>query len=176
MDRLSIGPEQDPKSAKVGASEFTIALNGTNFGAGSTVYWNDVALATTYVSPLLLTASVPYVHVVDPTSTLRSYAWAFCVTETGEPLQSSTTAGGTNPTASASGSSSRYMTGSATGDGWLSLGLSILGAIPGRSARSDDAPFDSTGAYLYAHIKPGSKFTALSIVDCSLEGGNAVYW
>lgn len=176
----------NPKSVKVGAAEFTIALNGSNFAAGSTVYWNDVALATTYVSPLQLTArvpasyiskaSVPYVHVVDSTSTLSSYAWAFYVTETGAPLQSSTTVGGTNPTASASGANTWYITGSASGDGWLSLGLSILGAIPGRAVHSGDAPFDSTGAYVYAHIKQGSKFTALSILDCSLEGGNAVFW
>jgi len=55
-----------PSSVTEGNGAFTLTVNGTNFkiGAGvSVVYWNGVALTTTYVSSTQLTASVPAANV-----------------------------------------------------------------------------------------------------------------
>ncbi len=48
-----------PSSAIVGASTFTLTLNGTAFEASSVVNWNGVPLSTTYVSAAQVTATVP---------------------------------------------------------------------------------------------------------------------
>jgi hypothetical protein len=48
-----------PASAVPGGSEFVLTLNGTGFGAGSTVKWNGESLATSFVSTSQLTATVP---------------------------------------------------------------------------------------------------------------------
>jgi hypothetical protein len=48
-----------PTSATVGATAFTLTVNGSNFVSGSTVNWNGAALTTTYSSATKLTAQVP---------------------------------------------------------------------------------------------------------------------
>ncbi|RYY87188.1 MAG: T9SS type A sorting domain-containing protein [Chitinophagaceae bacterium] len=49
-----------PSSAFVGDATFTLTVNGTNFQSGaSVVTWNGLALTTTYVSSIKLTATVP---------------------------------------------------------------------------------------------------------------------
>ncbi len=47
-----------PSSATVGGPAFTLAVVGSGFVAGSNVQWNGAPIATTYVNPTLLTASV----------------------------------------------------------------------------------------------------------------------
>jgi hypothetical protein len=47
-----------PSSVTTGGAAFTLAVNGSNFVASSTVNWNGAALATTYISDTNLTASV----------------------------------------------------------------------------------------------------------------------
>src|SRR5438552_3519687 len=47
-----------PSSAAAGSGAFTLAVNGTNFVAGSTVQWNGAARATTFVSGTQLTAAI----------------------------------------------------------------------------------------------------------------------
>lgn len=48
-----------PSSAAAGGSAFTLTINGSSFVAKSVVYWNDIALPTTFVSDAKLTAAVP---------------------------------------------------------------------------------------------------------------------
>ncbi len=48
-----------PASTAMGATGFTLTVNGSDFQPVSTVQWNGSALATTYVSGSSLTAAVP---------------------------------------------------------------------------------------------------------------------
>jgi len=48
-----------PSSATPGSAAFTITVRGEGFAPASTVLWNGVALATTFVSETALQASVP---------------------------------------------------------------------------------------------------------------------
>ncbi len=48
-----------PASAMMGATGFTLTVNGSGFEPVSTVQWNNSALSTTYVSSTVLTAVVP---------------------------------------------------------------------------------------------------------------------
>ena len=48
-----------PIAATAGGPAFTIMVGGFSFVSGSVVNWNGSPLATTYVSPILLTAFVP---------------------------------------------------------------------------------------------------------------------
>ena len=48
-----------PNSATAGGSAFTLTVNGTGFANGSTISWNGAPLATSYVSAVQLTATVP---------------------------------------------------------------------------------------------------------------------
>jgi hypothetical protein len=47
-----------PPSAYVNSAGFTLTINGTGFQSGAVVYWNNVGLATTFVSSTKLTAPV----------------------------------------------------------------------------------------------------------------------
>ena len=47
-----------PVSVRPGGADFTLTVNGFNFVSGSTVYWGQTALATTYVNSDQLTATV----------------------------------------------------------------------------------------------------------------------
>src|SRR5215469_6069110 len=47
-----------PDAITPGSAGFTLTVNGTGFVSGSTVYWNNVALPTTFVSVSQLTATV----------------------------------------------------------------------------------------------------------------------
>jgi hypothetical protein len=48
-----------PASAMAGSPTFTLQLTGAGFDPGAVVYWNDVDLATVYVSETRLDATVP---------------------------------------------------------------------------------------------------------------------
>jgi Putative Ig domain len=48
-----------PTCTAAGSADFTLTVNGTKFGSTSTVNWNGMALATTFVSSTQLTATVP---------------------------------------------------------------------------------------------------------------------
>ena len=48
-----------PSSAAPGGAAFTLTVTGTGFVPGATVNWNGAPLATAYVSPTQVTASVP---------------------------------------------------------------------------------------------------------------------
>jgi hypothetical protein len=52
-----------PNSLDAGSSAFTLTVNGSQFVNGDTVEWNDVSLATTYVSASKLTARVSAAEV-----------------------------------------------------------------------------------------------------------------
>jgi hypothetical protein len=62
---FTIAPDQpiitslSPTSTAAGGSMFTLTVKGSNFISTSTVYFGSTHLATTYVSPTELTASVP---------------------------------------------------------------------------------------------------------------------
>ncbi len=48
-----------PDATAPGGAGFTLTVNGSGFVSGATVNWNGTALATTFVSDLQLTATVP---------------------------------------------------------------------------------------------------------------------
>ena len=48
-----------PSSTRLGSSSFTLTVNGSAFNSGSIVQWNGADLATTFVSDIELTATVP---------------------------------------------------------------------------------------------------------------------
>ena len=52
-----------PKSATVGSTGFTLTVDGSNFINGSSVRWNGVDRATSYVSATQLTAAIPAADV-----------------------------------------------------------------------------------------------------------------
>ena len=49
----------NPDTATAGGQAFTLTVQGSNFGSGSSVRWNGAGRTTTYVSPTTLTASIP---------------------------------------------------------------------------------------------------------------------
>jgi hypothetical protein len=55
-----------PMTAAPGGSGFTLTVNGTEFVSSSIVNWNGTALATTFVSSLQLTATVPAPDIATP--------------------------------------------------------------------------------------------------------------
>jgi hypothetical protein len=55
-----------PSSATVGGPAFTLTVTGSGFVAGSNVEWNSAPIATTYVSPTQLTASVSSTVITSP--------------------------------------------------------------------------------------------------------------
>src|SRR5271166_1622077 len=54
-----------PSSAIVGSAGFTLTVNGANFTIGSVVLWGGTPLATTFVSPNQLTASISASQVAN---------------------------------------------------------------------------------------------------------------
>ena len=67
VDFIVLGPtlsSLSPSSATAGGAAFTLTVNGSNFVAGSTVRWNDVARPTTYVSAAQLTAAIPATDLI----------------------------------------------------------------------------------------------------------------
>ena len=53
----------NPTTCKVGNSDFTLTVTGSNFVASSVVQWNGTNLTTAYVSGTLLQATVPAANV-----------------------------------------------------------------------------------------------------------------
>ena len=54
-----------PALVNAGSGSFTVTVSGSGFGIGSTVYWGNSALATTYGSAYVLTAQVPAADVAS---------------------------------------------------------------------------------------------------------------
>ena len=67
-----------PGSANAGSGAFTLSVTGTGFADGaSTVRWNGASLATTFVSPTALDASVPAANILSAgTATVTVYTAA----------------------------------------------------------------------------------------------------
>ncbi|HEY3646203.1 MAG TPA: IPT/TIG domain-containing protein [Gammaproteobacteria bacterium] len=66
---VSLPPPQivslSPGFTAAGSGDFTLVLYGVDFDAGAVVYWDGVALATTYVSGSELHAAVPAADIAD---------------------------------------------------------------------------------------------------------------
>ena len=56
----------DPNAASVGGPAFSLTVNGAGYVDGSVVLWNNVALATTFVSSQALNADVPAALIATP--------------------------------------------------------------------------------------------------------------
>jgi hypothetical protein len=52
-----------PNMATAGDSEFTLTVNGANFGTDAVVFWNGVALASRYGTTMTVMATVPAADV-----------------------------------------------------------------------------------------------------------------
>jgi hypothetical protein len=57
-----------PTSATAGGAAFTITVTGSGFVTGSNAEWNGSPIATTYLSPTLLTASVSSALISSPSN------------------------------------------------------------------------------------------------------------
>jgi hypothetical protein len=55
-----------PSTRVAAYSGFTLTVNGTNFISSSVVYWNAVAMPTTYSSGSVITAQIPTIEVALP--------------------------------------------------------------------------------------------------------------
>jgi hypothetical protein len=55
-----------PATAAPGGAQFTLTVNGANFVSGATVNWGRTTLATSFVSPSQLTATVPSTDLATP--------------------------------------------------------------------------------------------------------------
>ena len=167
-------------SATAEALQFTLTVTGKKFLDGAVVQWNGAALATTFVNSTTLTAVVPAnqllnpgvyaVRVVNPapeaaTSNVR---YVF-VTPTGAGVSSQ----GSGTSSTADGSATATASGiTASGTGVGTLVVARYSANPGGAAGFAN----NTGAYTDVYIAPGSAFTSLTIVNCTLNGGNTAYW
>jgi hypothetical protein len=60
----SLGTTSTPE----GSSNLTLTVNGSNFVSGSSVDWNGISLATTYVSGTQLQATIPAADLADETT------------------------------------------------------------------------------------------------------------
>ena len=109
----------NPSAANAGGPAFTLTVNGSNFVSNSTVRWNGVNRATTFVSGSQLTAAIPAtdiatagtasVTVVNPGGTALN-ALTFTISAsnvltitTGSPLPQGTVASAYSQTLAASG-------------------------------------------------------------------------
>ncbi|MFN8535520.1 MAG: IPT/TIG domain-containing protein [Dehalococcoidia bacterium] len=54
-----------PGQVTAGGPPFTLTITGTNFIPGSVIRWNGTDLPTSFVSPTLLTATVPAANIVN---------------------------------------------------------------------------------------------------------------
>ena len=61
-----------PTSITAGRAAFMLTVNGSGFASNSVVYWNSMALGTTFISVSQLVAGVPASDVVMP-ATVRVY-------------------------------------------------------------------------------------------------------
>jgi IPT/TIG domain len=61
-----------PTSASAGTDGFMLTVNGSGFASNSVVYWNSVALGTTFVSGNQLVANVPSSEIAMP-ATVQVY-------------------------------------------------------------------------------------------------------
>lgn len=114
-----------PNTATAGGASFTLTISGSNFVSGALVKWNGVSLSTSYTSATQLSAAVPAaniaaagtasVTVFNPapgggTSAALSFTISNVVVNNPVPVltsisPSSTTAGGSSFTLTATGSS-----------------------------------------------------------------------
>ena len=66
--RTPVAASLSPSSANSGDPSFTLTVSGTDFQAGSIVYWNSAPLPTTFVSPTQLTVTVAAAFLASPGS------------------------------------------------------------------------------------------------------------
>jgi hypothetical protein len=177
-----------PASAAVGGPQFSLTVTGENFLDGAVVQWNSTDLGTTWVNATTLTAVVPAdkllnlgaaeVRVInpEPDAATSNPLYVF-ISQTGAGIVSQGSAENTDPEGTAratTGGTGAFSPGSitATGSGSGRVVVGIYNANPGGSPTFPR----NTSAYTDVHILPGSSFTSLSMVNCTLNGGNTAYW
>jgi len=170
-----------PTSAPAGsASDLTLTVRGSAFINGSTVEWDDAPLPTTFVdgaqltavvtaSSLLTTAGTAAVTVSSPApGGGASTAQMFFVTATGTTVtgvDSAVSASSTGTAIAATGET----TATATGIGTVTVAQYAANPVMA-------LPPNPVGAYFDVNMASGSLFSALTLVDCNLGGGDTVYW
>lgn len=181
-------PSLPSASAVAGNAGFSLTITGAGFAANSTIQWNGVPRATTFVSATQLTATIlgadiatagaAEVTVATPapgggiSSPQAFFITATDTTVTGASSGTSTDPGGT-ATASTGGTG-------ATTPGSLSASASGSGTVSVAQYAADPVPTPDPGgasAYFDVHVASGSAFSTLSVVDCNLTGtaGTAGY-
>jgi len=170
-----------PTSAPAGsAADLTLTVRGSGFTNGSTVEWNGAPLPTTFVdsaqltavvtaSSLLATAGTAAVTVSSPApGGGASTAQVFFVTATGTTItgvDSAVSASSTGTAIAATGGT----TATATGSGTVTVAQYAANPVVA-------LPPNPAGAYFDVNVASGSLFSALTMVDCNLGGGDTVYW
>ncbi len=171
----------NPNSMQAGGAAFTLSVNGQYFSTQAAVYWNGSSLATTVLSSVLLQADVPAANIIVSTTaqiTVVDAGYAptgsagplpFYVTQTTATVTASTSATSTSPTGTARATLSSV---NATAVGIGTVSVATYSADPG----APTSGFSAATAYIDVSVAPGSRFTTLTIVVCSLGGGTAVSW
>ena len=177
-----------PASRPQGSASFDLSVTGQFFGVSARVLWNGVPLATALVSPTNLRATVPAANLTvvgpveitvasnDPRSTLSSNAQTFFVIETAAAITAIRTA----ISSSADGTATVVIgPDAAMGDG--SLRATALGAGSVTIAHYSANPVTTSNpnpifGYFDVYTGQNSQFTALTVQNCDLSGGNIVHW
>jgi hypothetical protein len=163
-----------PNIATKGGTTFTLTVTGTNFVSGSTVRWNGLNRATTFVSSTQLTAAilasdistagVAIVDVVNTAPAATSNGKPFFITTTATTVTGSTLSTGVNPTATFGN-----VTANATGTGTL-----VVAQYATNPAGTPT--FAAKGLYYDVHITPPGSFTQVVILFCGLTNSDSIFF
>jgi PKD repeat protein len=146
--------------------------------SGTTVLWNEVALAVTFVSRSEIRARVPaalvthlgvaYLNVSNPMAPGAAVMREFFITKAPTTVESvSTASSGWEPIGIALGDPPSLLVDTNEGGGTVTAAL--YSANPGDPFRAGRAFFD-------VFVAPGFGFTEMAIRACSAEGISRVFW
>lgn len=167
-------------AVQAGQAGFALTVSGANFLPGATVRVESASGASTLTPSAvaaggaLLSVGIPAGLIARP-DTLRvavvnggpgggtSNLQPLFVTQASAAVTSSSTS--TSGTATTGGITLSASGGSGT------IAVATYAANPGATPS-----FNTSGAYFDAYVAPGSSYTSVQIVNCSLGGGTKAYW
>jgi hypothetical protein len=178
-----------PAGVKAGSAAFALTISGSNFVPDSIVRMTTASGTSTTLTPSAvavdgsqLTVTIPAsaiaqattlrVAVVNAapgggTSNLQPLfvtAASAAVTSMSSSASGTATTGGTGPNTAGS------VTINASGGSGI-VAVAIYGADPGSTPS-----FAASGSYFDAYVAPGSTYSSVQIVNCTLNGGSQAFW
>jgi hypothetical protein len=171
-----------PNSIAIGSTSTQITVTGTNFVSTSVVKWNGASLVSTYVNPSTMKATVPSTSLTATTAGIvtvgdpapgggASNAQVIEVTKSGASTSESLVGTGSAGLDGASGTPGSL---NATTDGSGLVAVARYSAAPGTP--TFNTPEAGTYFDVYAQGSGTPPTTTATIVDCTLNGGNAAYY